>query len=248
MAEFTKTDEGIFRISGIDPIEIGIAAKDANKIDYSQDFDNIRRDEKGLIKKITGIAEKDILMLDQVHEDSIELIDYPLIEDNLYLASADGMITNQRGLCLVIRTADCVPVFAYDSERNILGAAHSGWKGCRLSISRKLIREMVRVFGAKHSDIRVYILPSIGPSSYEVNNDVASLFNEDISIENNMKYLNLWKNIETSLINEGIFRENIYNSHICTLQNNSDFFSYRNKDTGRNLNFAYINGFRAFEA
>ncbi len=241
MTEFTKTENQIYQITGVDHLRIGIAAKAANNIDYSKDEEDIRRDEKALLGKTTGIAKKNIIMLNQVHEDNIVLIeDYPE-GDDLFFAEADGMITNQRELCLVIRTADCVPVFAFDKKNSIIGAAHSGWRGCRLSISQKLVKEMRRVYSSNYSDIQVFILPSIGPSSYIVNDDVANFFqSSDILTKNDEIYLNLWKNIENSLIDEGIKKEDIYNAKSCTLQNSNDYYSYRYNDSGRNLNFGYI--------
>lgn len=240
MIEFKKTEDGIFHFLGLDSLKIGVAAKAVNHIDYSSEFDIIRNHEKALIKKITKIDQKDILMLNQIHKDDIILIDNPPKEESLYIASADGMITNICELCLVIRTADCVPVFAFDIKKNILGVAHSGWRGCNLLVSQKLVRKITRVFGSEYKDIYVFILPSIGPNSYSINKDVAGLFKKDIIIKNNKIFLNLWENIENSLIDEGISRENIFNARKCTLLNKNDFFSYRNRELGRNLNFGYI--------
>jgi YfiH family protein len=104
-------------------------------------------------------------MLNQVHGDSI-LEFYIPSKDNGVFSDADGMITNAKKLCLVIRTADCVPVFAFDIKQEVLGAAHSGWKGCSLNISGKLIKKMKSGFKSKANDIHIFILPSIGPDSY----------------------------------------------------------------------------------
>ena len=242
MIEFIKSPDGIYRISGCGLLKTGTVAKSANRIDYAGDSVIIRNDEKAFLNDITGIGEKNIVMLNQVHGDGIVILDKPPEKDTPYFADADGMITDIPGICLVIRTADCVPVVAYDGRRKILGAVHSGWRGCRLSISRKLIAEMKRLFSSDARDVNVFLLPSIGPDSYSVNDDVAAYFKNDIMKKNSGIYLNLWGNIERSLSVEGVPEENIFNARLCTMKNGPEFFSHRNKDEGRNLNFSYLTG------
>ena len=235
-----KNSDGIYLVSGTAGITIGVVGKGANTVDYSRDEDCARIDEKALLKAVTGISEMRIVLLNQVHRDTIITVDRVPETNDLFYADADGMITDIPDICLVIRTADCVPVYAFDAERSVLGAAHSGWKGCHLSIARKLVEEMSNRFGSKKDNLEVFILPSIGPESYIVNWDVASLFEDAITEMNNRIYLNLWDSIESSLISYGIPEGNIHNAGLCTMKNSGEFFSYRNKDTGRNLNFGFM--------
>jgi len=234
-----RADSGIFTVTGADGIRIGVIGREANTVDYSK-TDEARRDEKALLGSRTGIPEEHIIMLEQVHQDHIVIIDNPPKENRLAHAPADGMITNIPGICLVIRTADCVPVYAYDPVRKILGAAHSGWKGCHLEIARKLIDMMAEQFHCTRGDIEVFILPSIGPHSYIVGEDVASLFPDSVVERREQLYLDLWRSVEESLLRGGIRDEHIYTTGICTLQKSADFYSYRNGDSGRNLNFAFM--------
>jgi YfiH family protein len=236
----SKNSEGVYLVSDIEGITVGVVGKSANTIDYSQVDECIRSDEKALLREITGISEKRIILLNQVHQDNIIIIDRAPERNELFFASADAMITDIPEICLVIRTADCVPVYAFDVQRRVLGVAHSGWKGCRLSIARKLVSEMCDGFGSKKGDFVIFILPSIGPDSYIVDRAVASLFEDNIVEMNDKIYLNLWDNIESSLIDYGIPKENIHNTGLCTLKNCGDFFSFRNRDVGRNLNFGFI--------
>ncbi|MDY6932599.1 MAG: peptidoglycan editing factor PgeF [Spirochaetota bacterium] len=237
---FKKEANGVYSLSGAFGLEIGTASRAVNYIDYSMDDDQIIWDEKALLSEITHLPEKGIIILNQLHEDRIVIVDSPIRDNFLFFDDADGIITNIPEVCIVIRSADCVPVYAFDSHNRILGAAHSGWRGCMLSISKKLIIKMKQIFSSNNRDIHVFILPSIGPESYVIGNDVASLFERDLYVRDKNIYLDLWKNIERSLIEEGIPEVNIFNSRICTLQNNDKFFSYRNKDSARNLNYGFI--------
>ncbi|MFH0977296.1 MAG: polyphenol oxidase family protein [Spirochaetota bacterium] len=220
-------------------ITIGTIGKIANTIDYSSDLNTIRTNEIVLLSELLNIHEKSIIMLNQVPGDSI--LEFNSTVGSRAFPDGDGMITKTNGICLVIRTADCVPVFAFDAEKKVLGAVHAGWRGCSLNIAQKLIKKMKSDNNSKNSDLHIYILPSIGPESYSVNMDVGYFFKNDIIIKNNVIYLNLWSNIAASLLYEGIPESHIHLSEICTFINNTEYFSYRRGDTGRNLNFAFIN-------
>ena len=238
--QFGKTKNGLFQLSGIDCLKIGVAGKNINHINYSEPKQVITENEKNLITEITDISGENIFILNQQHEDGIIVIDDNTLNKITFPADADAMITNIPGICLIIRTADCVPVFAYDTKRRVLGSAHSGWRGCRLSIVTKLVKKMNSKFGSEYSNIQIFILPSIGPDSYTIQNDIVEFFKEDVISKNNSLYLDLWRNIEHSLMEAGIPKDNIFNTRICTLKNCDEFFSNRNGDIGRNLNYGYL--------
>lgn len=237
---FYKTSEGILKADTPSELVLGTIGKSKNTVDYSQNLDIVRNEEINLLYNYLAIKKKNIIILNQVHGDSIITVDTNSLTDKRIFIDADGMITNSAEICLVIRTADCVPVFAFDSKQKTLGAVHSGWRGCSLNIAGKLVRKMKSDFKAKNNDLHIYILPSIGPESYSVNVDVASFFEKDIKTKDGKLYLNLWTNIERSFIEEGVPQTNIHQSGICVYVNSKDFFSYRRNDTGRNLNFGYI--------
>ena len=241
MISFGLNNKGFYELTGIPGgISAGVPGRRINMTDYSAPEKEMRESDRDLLSSVTGLDADKILMLEQVHGDRIFMIDkYPLNE-SVSFGEGDGMITGLPGLCLVIRTADCVPVFLYDHRKQIIGAVHSGWKGTRLGITGKCISLMRQEYGSDPGDISVYILPSIGPESYEVNRDVADFFPEDTILRDGKIYVNLWSSIEKSCVRHGINRENIYNTGICNRRNTGDFFSHRYGDRGRNLNFIYM--------
>ncbi len=241
MFALRKDDDGVYRLRRPPGgVRIGVIGKTANPVDYGTGGPGVRERERELLAAVTGITPERIVSLNQVHEDEILLAEGPLATGNLAAGDADGLVTAFPGLCLVIRTADCVPVFAYDPEGRVLGAAHSGWRGARLEIAGKLVREMKRLAGARSRDILVFVLPSIGPESYTVGSDVADFFPGHTSEKDGVIRLDLWKSVETSLVREGIPAGNIFNAGICTLGAHGEFFSHRGGDAGRNLNFGYM--------
>jgi YfiH family protein len=241
MDSLVKNDDGVYRLqTPLSSLAIGVIAKSANALDYALESEEIRRREKELICGFTGIETKNIVALNQLHGDTLCMLHEAPARDTLIYGEADGFLTRLSGTCLVIRTADCVPVFAFDPHKRVLGAAHSGWRGTRLAIARKLVREMKNRWGSDYRDVHLYILPSIGPESYMVGRDVADLFPDDMTEKKGKLYLNLWQSIERSLREEGVPADNIFCADLCTLKSNEEFFSHRGGDTGRNLNFGYI--------
>lgn len=216
---------------------IGIAARAVNSIDYSRSKNEIRSEEKSLVSRISGVDRSAVFFLDQEHADSIIAVNKPDLADTYCAGIADALVTATPGLCLVIRTADCVPVMLIDPIRKVIAAIHSGWKSSALGISAKVVKQLTTEYSSDPANIIAYILPSIGPESYQVQWDVAQNFADCYTESGSGYYLNLWQSVESSLRTAGVMEENIFNCHTCTLKNNREFFSHRAGDAGRNLNF-----------
>ena len=88
----------------------------------------------------------------------------------------DGMITNVPGICLVTFYADCVPLYFVDPVHEVIGLAHSGWRGTVGQIGAQMIKQMRDHFGTRPEDIVAAIGPSICRECYEVSEDVAEVF------------------------------------------------------------------------
>jgi polyphenol oxidase len=92
------------------------------------------------------------------------------------MGPGDALVTDQPGVRISIRTADCVPLLFADPVRRVVAATHAGWRGTAAGISRRTIERMVESYGCVATDIRVAIGPAIGPCCYEVSEDVAVQF------------------------------------------------------------------------
>lgn len=241
MFRLELNDNGCYLLRGLPAgLCAGLTGRKINTTDYSAPDTEIRMSDKNLLSSVTGLEAERILMLDQVHGDTILHIDKYPQGVRASEGFADGMITSLPGLCLVIRTADCVPVFLYDPDKKVLGAVHSGWKGTMLNITGKCIGMMHELYGSDPGRLFAFILPSIGPQSYEVNSDVADYFPGETILINGRLHVDLWSSIEKACARSGLRPENIFNAEICNRKNTGDFFSHRYGDKGRNLNFIYM--------
>ncbi len=237
---FIQKENGIWEVSMHPRVYAGVVGRDGNSIDYTAPPEEYRLAEIELLSRLTGIQPPGIIMLQQVHgDDIVEINNYPAHTKPWHF-SADAMVTSKPGICLVIRTADCVPVIITDPVSGMLGAAHSGWRGCRLDITGKLVDYMIQHGGCQPENMVAAVLPAIGPNSYEVGPDVARYFSSYIEKNDARLFLNLWKTIEDSLHTRGLGPSSIISTGRCTLGESEHFFSYRGGDAGRNLNFAFL--------
>lgn len=90
---------------------------------------------------------------------------------------ADAMVTDLPNLLLGILTADCAPVLLADTNANVIGAAHAGWRGALAGVTDSTIAAMERL-GAKRDDIHAAVGPCIAQPSYEVDEAFRSRFLE----------------------------------------------------------------------
>lgn len=85
---------------------------------------------------------------------------------------ADGLITNEPGLALMIFTADCIPILMHDPVTRSVAAVHAGWRGTVADIAGEAVRQFVRLYGARPGDIEAAVGPGIGFMSYETDSEV----------------------------------------------------------------------------
>ena len=80
----------------------------------------------------------------------------------------DGIITNQRGIVIGVRVADCCAVYIADPKTPAIGLVHSGRKGTELGVVTNAIREMIDRFGSDPANMMVQLSPCIRPPHYEI--------------------------------------------------------------------------------
>ncbi len=173
------------------------------------------------------------ITMKQVHGTNVAIVEN---DRELVLEQTDGMVTNKRELPLAIKTADCLPVFFYDPEKHVIGAVHAGRRGLAAGILQKTIKVFIENFGSNPKDIIVGVGPSIEASCYEVSEDIIKEFKNVFSTFTNISeekqgkfYLDLRSVAMQIFMREGILKENISISEICTLHDDR-FYSYRRGD------------------
>ena len=144
------------------------------------------------------------------------------------------MVTNVKQLPLVVYYADCVPILMADKMSGVIAAVHSGWRGTVSEIAGNAVKIMTEQFGASPENIKAAIGPSIGQCCFETGSEVASEFDNDLSVacDNGKFMIDLWTANERILLKCGLQKENIDVLKICTICNSDMLYSYRvNKET-----------------
>ena len=99
---------------------------------------------------------------------------------------ADGMITGEPGVALIVFTADCTPILLHDPVCGVIAAVHSGWRGTASDIVGEAVRKMTGEFGCSPVQIKAAIGPCISKCCYETDSDVVEALRKrlDDSVEN----------------------------------------------------------------
>jgi len=159
----------------------------------------------------------------------------------------DGLITDKQSIILSTSHADCTPIFFYDPVKKVIGMAHAGWRGTMKNIAGDMVRKFLGDFQSNPQDIIVVIGPSLGQCCFEVDQDVAEIIiDANIDYEQFMEkrgikyHFDLWAINEYILLKEGLMKENIEISELCTKCNNDLFFSHRGQKGKRGLMLGVI--------
>ena len=111
-----------------------------------------------------GLTPDRLVWMEQVHGRTVGVVDGPRAEP---LEATDAVVTKQRGLGLVVLTADCVPVLLGDEEAGVVGAVHAGRVGARVGVVVEALKVMMAQ-GAELERIEVLLGPAVCGECYEV--------------------------------------------------------------------------------
>jgi len=182
------------------------------------DVERNRKILKGLLSQVSPI------FMNQVHGNEVVEVDSNLRSP----ITADALITRQKGLPLVVLSADCLPILI--RGENIVGAIHAGRRGVLNGIIHKTISLMREI---ENLNFSATIGPAICADCYEVD---SAMYAEAISVEPQLATnpqvhcLDLKRAASSQLANLGVEVEVV---DICTAHD-LNFFSYRRDGvTGR---------------
>jgi YfiH family protein len=195
---------------------------------------------------ILGCDENNVYDVWQVHGVDVVIARQPRPPDKPHI-KADAILTDQPGLVLMMRFADCVPIFLYDPIRRVAGIVHAGWLGTVLGAALASVQAMQAEFGSAPANILAGIGPSIGPDHYEVGADVVSRVRRAFGIDasgllaerDGRTDFNLWAANRLQLERAGV--KQIETAGLCTACHTDDWFSHR-AEHGRTGRFGALIG------
>ncbi|MGE0267981.1 MAG: peptidoglycan editing factor PgeF [Candidatus Omnitrophota bacterium] len=191
------------------------------------------------LELIPGIRTGDIANVKQVHGKEIIIVR----GRGAGTVEADGLITNLSGLPLVVRTADCLPVFLYDEKTPAVGLVHAGWRGTKEEITAQAVKSMITEFKTRPENMKAAFGPCIRAPRYEVGPEFLQHFPREVTADNHRYHFDLALANQHQLIGQGVRPENIYDCGICTFDDHN-YHSYRRdgQGAGRILSMIMLKG------
>ena len=168
--------------------------------------------------------------LNQVHGSRVVVAEevINLAED----VKADAIAASTPGTPCAIMVADCLPVLFCDDSGQHAAAAHAGWRG----LAAGVLENTVAAIHVPPASIMAWLGPAIGPSAFEVGQDVRDAFlSKDKSTaacfiprgdaHPDKFFADIYALARLSLARAGVSR--VYGGEFCTVGEPSRFFSYR---------------------
>jgi YfiH family protein len=184
-----------------------------------------------------GVARPALLLIRQVHGNRVAVARRGGKND-WQRPEADAIITDDPGVAIGVRVADCAPVLLFDPLRNVAAAVHAGWRGTAASASLKAVEALQREFGCRPHDLAAAIGPCLGACCGEVGPDVVEQFRAGgatpASIgawfspgNGDRSFLDLERANRDQLERAGLDPACIYASGLCTRTHHERLHSYR---------------------
>ena len=191
-------------------------------------------------RKRVGWENFKIVWIKQVHTDRVHFIEAAPTQR----LQGDALVTDRPGIFLIMKTADCLPVFLVDPSKGLVAAVHCGWRGARRRILGHVVDGLRLRYGARPASLLAVLGPCIAASCYEVGDDVRDEYRAAGLAQNVFrpvggrpgKYLfDLRQANRRQLIGAGLAARNVLDVSLCT-HCDPHLHSYRrDRDTSARL-------------
>lgn len=185
-----------------------------------------------IIKKTIGARY--LRFMNQSHGTDIHVLRQDDFREFDQAVNADALITNVKGLALMVKQADCQGIILFDPVKRVISDAHCGWRGNTHDILSSIVRRMKSDFGCKEPDLMASIGPSLGPccAEFVTHEEIFPVTFRRFMVRKN--YFDLWETSRWQLLEAGLENENIEVAALCTRCRTDLFYSYRAEGvTGR---------------
>lgn len=210
------------------------------------DSDEVVLKNLEIFAEAVGIDPHGIISVPQIHSDIIYKVGRADAGEGYYkranIREGDGYITDEKGITLGVKAADCVPIL-FEAEKGgeliAVGAVHAGWRGTVAGIAAKCVRMLCEEYNVAPSDIRAVIGPCIHKCCYEVGEDLKMAVEQRLGKEMSDLFVVPSADVENKyfcdlvglnrhlLLEAGILPENLDVVDLCSCCHPELFFSHR---------------------
>ena len=190
---------------------------------------------------------------EQVHGSSLAVIacvgaapraDAPGPVASQIVPGCDALLTHAAGTALLVRTADCLPIFFADPRRGVVGLAHAGWRGLAASLPTRVVAAFCHVYHVPAEALHVAIGPAIRACCYEVGPEFAERFGPFVQERGGRRTCDLVGAACDELRRCGVRPDRVADTRQCTACDLRRWFSLRREgpSTGRLTSLIVLRG------
>lgn len=202
------------------------------------DATQVQKNRTRLLQQLQSYGATQLIWLNQTHSRiAHEITDKIQLE----LLDGDGLVTEQKGIGLVMMTADCLPIVVSNQTGSEVACIHAGWRGLADGIIEATVAKM------KTQPSYAWIGAAISQPNFEVGAEVkahfegiSAAFTEDFIAKDNGKYLgDLYAIATKKLTALGV--QQVSGADRCSYEEVDKFYSFRrHSQTGRMATFVFI--------
>lgn len=196
-----------------------------------------RRSEWDQLAAFAGVPPDGLRLLRQVHGRGIATA-YATRADPWTRPEADGVITDEASVALVVQVADCAPILLADRRLRVTAAVHAGWRSTMQQIAPAAVEAMRDAYGTNPRDLVAAIGPSLGTCCGEMGEEVVEAFREAgheqarlerwfVRAPGRRPHFDLWRANREQLEAAGLSADAIHVAALCTRTHPDLFHSYR---------------------
>jgi YfiH family protein len=189
------------------------------------------------VARAVGGTADSLVRMRQMHCAGIFVADRPaVIAAKAESPEADVAVSDDQGVVLTVRAADCVPVLLADSQSGAVAAVHAGWRGTAAGAVNAAVEGLEARYRTRPRDLVAAVGPSIGPCCYEVGSSLRDHFASHPRADawftgSPTLHLDLWSATRDQLEHAGVRSDHIHVCRLCTFEHPALFHSYRRDGT-----------------
>ena len=175
-----------------------------------------------------------LVQAQQIHATSVKKVGAADREKTI--SGADSLITDDPGVCLMLRVADCIQIYLFDPLNRAIGIAHSGWRGSIGKIILVTIMNMNEQFGSNPNDLIIALGPSLLDCCHIMREEPLQAklpeWGQFIRKQDNGYCVDVPGFVKKTAAQAGVKEENVFLSTVCTAMQDSLFSHARSTETG----------------
>jgi polyphenol oxidase len=198
-----------------------------------------------------GLRREDLVSPNQRHTANVQRVGRA--ERGQVFTGYDILITDEPGVPLLLRYADCTPVLVCDRKHHAFAVVHSGWRGTVQRAAAAAVHALTATYGSRADELIAAVGPSIGPCCYEVGDDVVDAVTAAYGgaigevdgllprAATGRHHFDLWAANRRCLVEAGVRTVEV--AGLCTACHVDEFYSYR-AEKGKTGHFGAVMALR----